>query len=179
MRTESVVADWQRYMSLRAIGKRHGISHESVRKIVAGAVRGPRPETDWPQIMARRVRMVGECLEWKSGAKKRYGSLRVMGRRVYAHRWAWELANGPIPEGMVVCHHCDNPPCVNLAHLFIGTVADNIRDRDAKGRGRSGPRTRSTRCRRGLHLMSESAITWADGERRCGECFRAYRRGKR
>lgn len=51
-----------------------------------------------------------------------------------AHRISWEIINGPIPEGMFVCHHCDNPPCVNVRHLFIGNNFDNMQDRKAKGR---------------------------------------------
>lgn len=50
------------------------------------------------------------------------------------HRAAWWLAFGPIPHGMFVCHHCDNPPCVNPAHLFLGTNQDNVDDRNRKGR---------------------------------------------
>jgi hypothetical protein len=47
------------------------------------------------------------------------------------------MANGPVPFGSVVCHHCDNPSCVRVAHLFVGTMADNCLDRDAKGRQRT------------------------------------------
>jgi len=57
-----------------------------------------------------------------------------------AHRVAWILSRGPIPGGMLVCHHCDNPPCCNPDHLFIGTHADNIRDRTQKNRSYQGER---------------------------------------
>ena len=51
-----------------------------------------------------------------------------------AHRVAWERAHGPIPDGMCICHRCDNRACINLDHLFLGTNADNTRDRDIKHR---------------------------------------------
>lgn len=79
-----------------------------------------------------------ECWEWTAGRiPAGYGAIwdgRINNNRL-THRLAWELANGQsVPEGMYVCHRCDNPPCCNPDHLFIGTHQDNDADRVAKGR---------------------------------------------
>jgi len=63
-----------------------------------------------------------------------YGQIRHEGRNWLAHRLAWMLTYGPIPDGLNVSHRCDNPRCVNVGHLFLGTAADNLHDAIAKGR---------------------------------------------
>lgn len=70
-----------------------------------------------------------------------YGIIQREGRTMRAHRVAWALAYGPIPDGLNVLHRCDNPPCCNPTHLWLGTHADNMRDRGAKGRTASGDRS--------------------------------------
>lgn len=68
---------------------------------------------------------------------KGYRKVYYNGRYWRAHRLAWSLVHGDIPPGAVVCHKCDNPPCVNVEHLFVGSIADNVQDRTLKGRSAS------------------------------------------
>lgn len=81
-----------------------------------------------------------ECWEWTRARNELgYGRFRFRGCLYYAHRMAWELVNGPVPEALEVCHTCDNPPCCNPAHLFVGTHADNLGDMATKGRAKPVP----------------------------------------
>lgn len=90
------------------------------------------PDDCWPWTGARHPTGYGIIVSGEIGfAPKR------------AHRIAWELTNGPIPDGLCVLHRCDNPPCVNPAHLFLGTDADNVADMVKKGRQARGDRHRA------------------------------------
>lgn len=76
---------------------------------------------------------LGRCWIWRD-TNKRYGEVKFRGKKHLAHRFMFELINGPIPKGLNVCHHCDTPKCVNPNHLFTGTHRDNILDSVKKGR---------------------------------------------
>lgn len=82
------------------------------------------------------------CWLWTGylDAKGRGRFRRADGKQVTTHRHSWEMTNGPIVGGLLVCHRCDNPTCVNPAHFFLGTQKDNLSDRDSKGRGIHGIR---------------------------------------
>jgi hypothetical protein len=86
----------------------------------------------------------GSCWLWLGTRDKdgygKYGA-RSITNEILAHRIAWTLTRGEIPSDMLVCHSCDNPPCINPEHLFLGSPLDNTRDMDKKGRRKShGPR---------------------------------------
>lgn len=100
---------------------------------------------------------IGDCLVWPATQQNHsgYGLFYCDGKYRAAHRIAYILAHGPIPDGMFVCHRCDNPSCVNPEHLFLGTHQDNMDDCTRKGRhargDRSGPRLHPEKMSRGEH----------------------------
>lgn len=108
-----------------------------------------------PEHIVRRfwdlvdVRGDDECWEWRGARRGRgYGVSNTDHLPVDTHRLAWEYYNGQeIPKGMLVCHHCDNPPCCNPHHLFLGTHQDNADDKVRKNRqlrGESCPAAKLT-----------------------------------
>jgi len=95
---------------------------------------------DFPQHFWNSVEKTEGCWFWKLSCRSyrnglpRYGQVRVAGRNRSAHRVAWELAFGPIPDGFDVLHKCDNPACCRPDHLYLGDDFDNVRDKHERGR---------------------------------------------
>ncbi len=108
------------------------------------------------------------CRLFRFALSRGYGSMRWHGKQTPAHRVSYELAFGHIPTGMMICHHCDVPQCIEPTHLFLGTALDNVLDMVKKGRAVYPPRLDI--CSKG---HSCGFRVTASGERVCSECKRA------
>ena len=132
-----------------------------------------------------------DCIEWDRALDKDgYGHIRIGKRTVGIHRAVWEEERGPIPKGLCVLHRCDNPPCINIDHLFLGTLADNAIDAILKKRHHSCTVTQSfsdysskkTHCPRGHALRHPNLkmYEWEHfGWRVCAECGKQFQRRRR
>lgn len=94
-----------------------------------------------------KVDTEGECWNWTAGVfHDGYPAFQAESKKTYrGHRWLWTQENGPIPEGLVVRHKCDNRRCVRMDHLELGTPNDNVRDRETRNRTSKGETHRSAK----------------------------------
>lgn len=105
---------------------------------------GPAPAPLEIRIMSAIREREDGCWEWTKGKNQGgYGQIKVRGKGMAAHRVSYQIFVGEIPDGMFVCHKCDNPSCCNPKHLFLGTATDNYHDCLSKGRWRPGSGNRS------------------------------------
>lgn len=136
----------------------------------------------------QKVTKTNSCWLW-TGAKSHngYGRFSHKGKVKQAHRVAWEIQNGrEFPAGKLACHVCDNPPCVNPAHLFVGTTKDNMRDASLKGRLKGFKPNHKSRakkfCPAGHEYTSENTkrrIQKGIERRICRTCYNAQIRARR
>lgn len=144
---EAEVVEMAATMHQAAIARKLGVTRQRVSQILkkhsttSVPFTEPYPPIEWTveaiQRFWKKVRMGDGCWEWQAaGRDGRYGVVRISEHFYPTHRVSWEMHFGIIPPGMVVCHKCDNPPCVRPEHLFLGTRSDNALDMVAKGRGR-------------------------------------------
>jgi len=148
------------------------------------AVKATR-KTPAERLAARLVAQPSGCREWSgSTTADGYGQISIDRKLVYTHRFAWTLANGPIPPGIKVLHHCDNPPCCETdpseaypeGHLFLGTTADNNADMAAKGRNHQ---QKKSHCPARHEYTEANTRVTPRGHRECLTCETARSHARR
>jgi hypothetical protein len=115
------------------------------------------------------------CWLWMGttkGSARPYGMIWAGGRHRPASQVAWEISNGrSFPSGMMACHTCDNPRCVNPQHIWPGTMSDNIRDAVKKGRANPKGNAYRTHCKHGHEFTPDNTIIRpSTGHRKCRAC---------
>ena len=131
----------------------------------------------WEERFWKKVNRSSTCWLWlgaRGGGRpdapyNTYGIFRYRGKNTQAHRLSWIIANGGIPDGLMVLHRCDTPLCVRPDHLFLGTQSENMKDAAAKKRLWQ---SRTTHCPQGHPYSEENTIVRPGGWRYCRICRR-------
>jgi len=123
----------------------------------------------WDKV---EVRGENECWEWKKGKDKDgYGQVTLRKKPYRSHRLAWILTNGQIPDGKLVLHACDNPPCENPKHLFLGTHKENVEDRVEKIRSATGEKNAGCKLTKLKVLCIRKRYSEGETQVSIAECF--------
>lgn len=134
-----------------------------------------KTDAQWMAYMFKNCKVdENGCWVWqKFRHAKGYGGTYFRGRTDRTHRVMWMLVNGEIPKGKLVCHTCDNPPCCNPDHLWLGTIWENGQDAKRKGRCKY---QKTTACKNGHPWIEGNYRLTKDGFKACKICARINQR---